>query len=104
AANGANFRQSVDSLVELWLGLRSSDIYRTDFWGVAKRMSHFVKSFLSGDEHDMPASMLDATPLRDFLIKVMNGEGLAAAIEHGGIKAVSVTACGYKSGQSVSFF
>tara|TARA_R100000306_G_C4381983_1_gene145734 strand:- start:2842 stop:3993 length:1152 start_codon:yes stop_codon:yes gene_type:complete len=104
AANGSNFRESVDSLVKLWLGLKSSDIYRTDFWGVAKRMSHFVKSFLSGDEHDMPASMLDATPLKSFLGKVMNAEGLAAAIEQGGIKAVSVTACGYKSGQSVSFF
>lgn len=104
AANGGSFGESVELLEALWRSLKSSDIYRTDFWGVAKRMSHFVRSFLSGDEREMPASMLDATPLHEFLKRVIQPDGLAKAIDHGGIRAVSVTACGYRSGQSVSFF
>lgn len=102
--SGEIFRHSVDQLEALWSGLRTADVYRSDYWGMAKRMGHFLKSFLGGEDNEMPASMLDNSPLRGFLAKYIDLQRLKYNIEHHDIRAVCVTACGYRSGQSVSFF
>ncbi|ABC32755.1 predicted esterase of the alpha-beta hydrolase superfamily [Hahella chejuensis KCTC 2396] len=105
ASSGDIFRHSVERLDSLWSELRTEQVYRSDFWGMAKRMGHFVKSFLSGDDKEIPASMLDNAPLRDFLVTHTDFTRLREAIASPeGIRAVCLTACGYRSGQSVSFF
>jgi NTE family protein len=101
---GEIFRHSIEELESLWLNLKSNDVYRTDYWALAKNMGQFVKGFMSGDGIDVPGSMLDSAPLRELLKKKANFKQLSTNIEHHDIKAVSVTCCGYRSGQSVSFF
>ena len=51
-----------------------------------------------------PVSLLDSSPLANLLGKYLEFGGIAKSIEAGALYAVSVTASGYSSGQSVSFF
>lgn len=102
--SGDIFRHSVERLEALWSGLETAHVYRSDYWGMAKRMGHFLKAFMGGEDNEIPASMLDNSPLRDFLTTAMDLKRLKYNIDHSDIRAVCVTACGYKSGQSVSFF
>src|SRR3954466_5783749 len=51
-----------------------------------------------------PISLLDNAPLRDMLEKNLDFAKIQANIDAGSLYAVCVTASGYTSGQSVSFF
>src|ERR671922_1871506 len=51
-----------------------------------------------------PVSLLDNTPLARMLEKNLNFERIQSHIDSGALSAVWVTASGYTSGQSVSFF
>jgi NTE family protein len=102
--SGDIFRHSVERLEQLWTGLKTHQVYRSDYWGMARRMGHFLKAFMGGEDNDMPASMLDNSPLRTFLQSQLDLQRLKYNIDHSDIRAVCVTACGYTSGQSVSFF
>jgi NTE family protein len=51
-----------------------------------------------------PISLLDNTPLRDMLQRNLDFSRIQANIDAGALYAVCVTASGYTSGQSVSFF
>jgi len=101
---GEIFRHSVEQLESLWLNLSSDKVYHSDYWSVAKNMGQFVKGFVTGDGIDIPGSMFDCSPLRKLLSTEVDFKQLSTNIKHHDIKAVSVTCCGYRSGQSVSFF
>ena len=51
-----------------------------------------------------PISLLDNTPLREMLDKSLPFASIQDHIDSGALYAVSVTASGYTTGQSVSFF
>src|SRR5437762_370639 len=51
-----------------------------------------------------PMSLLDNAPLREMLEKNLNVERIQMHLDSGALYAVCVTASGYTSGQSVSFF
>lgn len=102
--SGDIFRHSVEQLERLWISLKTPEVYRSDYWGMAKRMGHFLRAFMSGEDNEIPASMLDNSPLKGFLERHVDLPRLSYNIDHSDIRAVCVTACGYKSGQSVSFF
>lgn len=101
---GDIFRHSVESLESLWLNLSSDKVYRSDYWNLAKNLGQFVKGFVSGDGIDVPGSMFNSAPLRELLNVEADFAQLTSNIEKQKIRAVSVTCCGYRSGQSVSFF
>ncbi len=101
---GRIFRHSVESLENLWLGLSSDKVYRSDYWNLAKNLGQFAKGFVSGDGIDVPGSMFNNTPLRQLLKGEADFGQLTTNIRKHDIQAVSVTCCGYRSGQSVSFF
>ncbi len=101
---GEIFRHSVETLEQLWLNLSSDKVYRSDYWAMAKGVGQFVKGFVSGEGIDVPGSLLDNSPLRKFLKNVVDFPRLRDNIQHRDIRAVSVTACGYRTGQSISFF
>jgi NTE family protein len=103
-SGGEIFRHSIEKVESLWMHMSSDKVYRTDYWSLARNMGQFVKSFVSGDGIDVPGSMFDSSPLRKFLESEVDFNQLTHNIQHKEIKAVSVTCCGYRSGQSVSFF
>ncbi|MFT7185285.1 MAG: NTE family protein [Pseudohongiellaceae bacterium] len=103
-AGGEIFRHSIEQVESLWLHLTSKDVYHSDYWSLAKNMGQFVKGFVSGDGIDIPGSMFDCSPLRKLLESELDFNQLNHNIQHHDIKAIAVTCCGYRSGQSVSFF
>lgn len=103
-SGGEIFRHSIEKVEALWMHISSDKVYRSDYWAVARHMGKFVKGFVSGDGIDVPGSIFDSSPLRKFLSQEVDFAQLSSNIQHKEIRAVSVTCCGYRSGQSVSFF
>ena len=54
--------------------------------------------------HQTPRSLLDNAPLRELLTRVLDYPAIDRAIKAGYLRAISVTASGYSSGESLSFF
>ncbi len=103
-SGGEIFRHSIEKVESLWMHLTTDKVYRSDYWSLAKSMGQFARGFISGAGIDVPGSMFDNSPLRKFLETEVDFKQLSHNIEHHDIRAVSVTCCGYRSGQSVSFF
>lgn len=105
AGSGDHFEQSVDRTEELWRNLHVDDVFRADLWGIARSLWQWGRALMSGGpDGDHPVSLLDNSPLGKLLAREINFERLTRAIEQNYIEAVSITACGYGSGDSVSFF
>jgi NTE family protein len=103
AVNADDFTRGVASLLEVWENMRCERIYRTDAWSVAKTSARWLSSLMLVSARN-PASLLDNAPLREMLEKTLPFERVQSHIDAGLLYAVCVTASGYTSGQSVSFF
>ena len=51
-----------------------------------------------------PRSLLDNSPLRTLLNRHLDLQGIERSIQKGALQAICVTASGYESGESISFF
>jgi NTE family protein len=98
-----NFSRGVANLLEVWEHMRCEHIYRTDAWNVLKSGARWLAAMMLISRHN-PISLLDNTPLREMLEKNLNFDRIQTHIDAGALYAVCVTASGYTSGQSVSFF
>jgi len=98
-----NFSAAVGNLLEVWEHMRCQLVYRTDFASIMGRGVRWL-SALSWISRRNPISLLDNAPLRGTLEKFLRFDRIQANIDAGALYAVSVTASGYTSGQSVSFF
>src|SRR4029079_2163439 len=78
-------------------------IYRTDAPSILRRGFKWLGA-LSWISRQNPISLLDNAPLRDMLERTLAFERIQENIDAGALYAVSVTASGYTTGQSVSFF
>lgn len=105
AAGAAHFRRSVFELARLWQGLSPDHIYHTSVWHLLKTAGHWLLSlFLGGLGRYNPRAFLNNEPLRDLLVDRVDFAGIQQSIEVGALRALSISASGYTSGQSVSFF
>jgi NTE family protein len=98
-----NFSRGVANLLEVWEHMRCDHIYRTDAWHIMRTGARWLAAVMLISRHN-PISLLDNAPLRDMLEKSLNFDRIQAHIDSGALYAVCVTASGYTSGQSVSFF
>jgi NTE family protein len=98
-----NFSRGVANLLEVWEHMRCEHVYRTDAWNVLRSGVRWLSAMMLLSRHN-PISLLDNTPLREMLEKNLNFDRIQAHIDAGALYAVCVTASGYTSGQSVSFF
>ncbi len=103
AAYADDFNGSVERLLEQWESMRCSKVYRTDAWSIAKSGARWLSSMMLVS-HRNPVSLLDNTPLRRMLESGLPFERIQDNVDAGALYAVCVTASGYTSGQSVSFF
>ena len=103
AAYADDFTQATSKLLEVWEQMRCAKIYRTDSWSIAKSGARWLSSLMLISRHN-PVSLLDNTPLRRMLESSLPFERIQEHIDAGSLYAVCVTASGYTSGQSVSFF
>ena len=103
AAGADDFTGAVARLLAFWERMRCHHIYRTDAWSIMKSGARWLTATMLMSRRN-PISLLDNSPLRDLLEKNVATEKIQANLDAGALYAVCVTASGYTSGQSVSFF
>jgi NTE family protein len=105
AAQARRFRVAVAELDRVWSHFRCHDVYRTDHLTMLKSSLHWLTSIvLGGFLVGAPRSLLDNSPLRALLSRNVRFPRIQDAIDRGYLDAVAVTAAGYGSAKSTSFF
>ena len=105
AIYATRFQEGVKRLGLVWKNFRVHQVFRADAIGILKSGLHwFTAMLLGGIGKYNPTSLLDRTPLQRFLERYVPCEEIQESIDAGAIRAVSVTASGYTSGKSVSFY
>ncbi|RZA05152.1 MAG: patatin-like phospholipase family protein, partial [Moraxellaceae bacterium] len=100
-----NFKESVTALANMWSNLQIGQVYLHSWSDILKSLGFLGLSlFNQGVGHQRPLSLLDNSPLWDLLGSRIHFENIQKSIASGKLLAVSVSAMGYTSGHSVSFF
>lgn len=105
ACHKGNFKSAVDSLCSMWQNLDIGQVYLHGWSDIFKGLAYLGFSLMNeGIGRRRPLSLLDNGPLWNLLGSKIKFENLTDAISTGKLLAVSVSAMGYTSGHSVSFF
>ncbi len=105
AAHANRPRIGIRRLEQAWSTLHVSRIYRVGWPGLIKNTFRWIGQFLrSSGAKRKPLSLFMNEPLREFLNGVIPFEKIDKNIVDGHLHAVSVTAFGYLSGDSVTFY
>ncbi|HSC48605.1 MAG TPA: patatin-like phospholipase family protein, partial [Gammaproteobacteria bacterium] len=105
ASYGGEYHAGVTKLEELWGGIHSETVFKTDSITIVKTIFHWLAALLSGgmNRHN-PLSLLDNAPLRRLLEDNIRFTKVQEAIAAGALDALAITASGYTSARSISFF
>jgi len=98
-----NFTRAVGSLLEVWENMHCHHIYRTDVPSIMKSGARWLAALMLISRQN-PVALLDNEPLKQMLERNLRFERIQDHIDSGVLYAVSITASGYTTGQSVSFF
>ena len=98
-----DFSRGVGSLLEVWENMHCHHIYKTDAGSIMRTGARWLTALMLISRHN-PVSLLDSAPLKEMLERNLQFERIQDHIDAGSLYAVCVTASGYTSGQSVSFF
>lgn len=105
ACYSANFSAAVDALADVWRNMHAGQIYRADPLGIGSTVLKWLGALLIGwAVKRSPRSLLDNQPLRRLLEERLDFARIERSIKRGTLYAASITASGYVSGHSVSFF
>ena len=107
AVNAGNFRQGVQYLLSFWKHAQVDHIYRADPVGVLRNTSRWIAGLIlssMGSSMLNRVSLLDNTPLVNLLDETLPCDKIQNSIDAGHLHALSITASGYTSEQSVTFF
>ncbi len=104
ATHAHKMRTGVKMLEYVWRNISSEKIYRLDSTGLVSSASNWVFSFLANRDARTPTSLLDNSPLDKLLQEILRLERIEENIKAGYLNSLVVTASGYTSGESVSFF
>jgi NTE family protein len=105
ATRAHNFRVAVAELDRVWGHFHCGQVYRTDHLTMVKSSLHWMAALiLRGWLFGMPGSLLDNAPLRSLLSRNVRFPRIQDAIAAGHLDAIAITAAGYDSARSISFF
>ena len=105
ASKARRFRVAVAELERVWAHFRCHHVYRTGNLTMLKSSLQWLFAMVTGGTLvRMPKSLLDNAPLRALLSRNVRFPRIEHGIEHGWLEAISVTAAGYSSARSTSFF
>lgn len=103
AAN--DFQEGSRLLEDVWANFHVSHVYRSDLVGVLKNSLRCMTALLSKEyEKHKPVSLLDNSPLESLLLRRIPFRMLHHSIRSGALHALGITAWGYTSSQSVTFY
>jgi NTE family protein len=105
AVSANNFAEGVGRLEEVWSNFHVDHIYRSDLMGVIHNTLRCMLSLVSSEygQHN-PISLLDNAPLEALLKNRFSFRTIQHCIRSGSLHALGLTAWGYTSGQSVTFY
>jgi NTE family protein len=107
AVNAGNFSMGVQYLTNTWKNFHANQIYRTDVVGVFNNSMLWLAGVILnmiGINKLTRVSLLDNSPLVEFLEEILPCEQIQQSIDGGFLHALAITASGYGSGQSVTFY
>ncbi len=107
AIEARNFRQAVRYLLNIWKNFHPRQVYRTDVLGVfGNSIKWFGGLLLSGlgINRLRRISLLDNTPLAGLIEALLPCEKIQSNVDAGLLHALGITASGYDTGQSVTFY
>jgi NTE family protein len=105
AALAGNLREATTALAAVWSRLTVGDVFRSDLLSFLANGVRLVTDLGLGGlmGGGRVGSLLDATPLRAFLGRVLPLDGIGDAIRKDHLYALAVTATSYHSGRSFTF-
>ncbi|MEX5364172.1 patatin-like phospholipase family protein [Pseudomonas guariconensis] len=104
ASGATRFTEAVQRLTTFWQNFRSHLVLRSDWPGVIRQASRFVRHNLLGVGGQVPVALLDSSPLRGLLQSHLDLDGIGHSLAAEQLRAVAITAFGYESGQAVTFY
>lgn len=105
ASKARHFRSAIAELEQVWGHFRCHHVYKTDHMTMLKSSLHWLSSIvLGGWLVGSPKALLDNAPLRELLKRNVDLGDIRKAIDGGCLGAVAVTAAGYGSARSKTFF
>ncbi|UCH54302.1 MAG: patatin-like phospholipase family protein [Pseudomonadota bacterium] len=100
-----DFDQAVRRLHFVWKNFRVNQVFRSDALGILATSARWVSaSLLGGLGRQNPQALLDRAPLRRLLESYLPCDRIQDSIDAGHLHALSITASGYGSGESISFY
>lgn len=105
AIYGRNFQQAVRRLEKVWGNFHVDHVFRADSAGLVRNWVRWLGALLLvGLGRSNPTSLLDRGPLSLLLQRYLPCDRIQQSIDAGHLRALSIAASGYNSGQSVNFF
>jgi NTE family protein len=105
AVLSADFGSAVRKLAWIWRNFHVDQVYRADAAALLSTGLRWGSALMFGwAVRQTPHALLDNSPLRGLLAQVLDFPAIGRAIEAGHLHAVSVSASGYSSGESLAFF
>ena len=96
----------VEKLCEFWSTIKSSDIFHSDVPSMMGTALRWMADLSSGGiyKRQLAASLLDSTPLRDYLSEKINFDQINLNIKNNHLKSFSCSAFSYAENISICFF
>jgi len=105
ASKARRFRVAVAELERVWGHFESKQVFRSDSLTMLKSSLQWFGAIVTGGLLvRTPKSLLDNAPLRSLLSRNIRFPRIQKSIDDGYLHAVAVTAAGYGSARSASFF
>jgi Predicted esterase of the alpha-beta hydrolase superfamily len=105
AVHADRFRVAVGNLERVWRNFQVEQVFRADTLSMLRSGLHWVLAMLSGGFLlPPPRSLFDNSPLRELLRAQFDFSSVRRSIEAGHLDALAMSAAGYISARSVSFY
>jgi NTE family protein len=105
AVHAERFRVAVGNLERVWRNFKVHQVFRADTASMLRSGLHWLLAMMSGGWLlPPPKSLFDNTPLRELLAEQFDFANVRKSIEAGHLEALAMSAAGYISARSVSFF
>lgn len=105
AVYSADFNMAVRKVAWIWRNFHVNQVYRADAPALIGSGLRWGSALMTGwAVRQTPRALLDNSPLRRLLLHTLDFSAIDRAIAAGHLHALSVTASGYTSGESLAFF
>lgn len=106
AGRQESFEHKTEGLFDLWQGLETENIFRTDFPNLFGHVTRWGRALVSGGNSAPMRGLVDTIPLREVIVRALGVKagkipGLSENIESGRLKAFAIATTSYTTGQTV---